>query len=160
MIREELQKGYPEDVRLKKIAARLMKMAQSGQYNFPRCLKREEYTAAHLALSEFMSVTMSLVYLLNHSYRPYYKWVHRGLSTLPVLGAKISEQIYRLSILSLQKDGKEMEWIIEDICCQCLEELKQQKLTDLSETFLLVQGPEVLKRINNEALRNSSPWIE
>lgn len=33
-IREELKKGYPEDVRLKKIAARLMKMAQSGQYNF------------------------------------------------------------------------------------------------------------------------------
>lgn len=30
-IREELQKGYPEDIRLKKIAARLMKMAQSGQ---------------------------------------------------------------------------------------------------------------------------------
>lgn len=159
-IRDELKKGYPEDVRLKKIAARLMKMAQSGQYNFPRCNKRGEYVASHLALSEFMSVTMSLVYLLNHSYRPYYKWVHRGLLGLPVLGEKIYEKMNRLSVLNLENDAKEMEWIIEEICALCLKELKNQGLTSSSEPFLLIQGPEVLKRIKTPELRNSNPWIE
>ena len=159
-IREELQKGYPEDIRLKKIAARLMKMAQSGQYNFPRCNKRKEYVASHLALSEFMSVSMSLVYLLNHSYRPYYKWVHRGLLSLPVLGKAAYDKMQRLSVLSLEKDYKEMEWIIEEFCVDCVKELKKQELTSSSEAFLLLQGPEVLKRIKEPALRNSNPWVE
>ena len=159
-IREELKKGYPEDVRLKKIAARLMKMAQSGQYNFPRCNKRKEYVASRLALSEFMSVSMSLVYLLNHAYRPYYKWVHRGLLDLPILGQTAYEKMQRLSILSLEKDSKEMEWIVEEFCVACVEELKAQGLTSSSEAFLLAQGPEVLKRIQEPALRNSNPWVE
>ena len=159
-IREELKKGYPEDVRLKKIAARLMKMAQSGQYNFPRCNKRKEYVASRLALSEFMSVSMSLVYLLNHAYRPYYKWVHRGLLDLPILGQTAYEKMQRLSVLSLEKDSKEMEWIVEEFCVACVEELKAQGLTSSSEAFLLEQGPEVLKRIQEPALRNSNPWVE
>lgn len=159
-IREELKKGYPEDVRLKKIAARLMKMAQSGQYNFPRCNKRKEYVAARLALSEFMSVSMSLVYLLNHAYRPYYKWVHRGLLDLPVLGQAAYDKMQRLSVLSLEKDSKEMEWLVEEFCVQCVEELKKQGLTSSSEAFLLAQGPEVLKRIKEPSLRNSNPWVE
>lgn len=159
-IREELKKGYPEDVRLKKIAARLMKMAQSGQYNFPRCNKRKEYVAARLALSEFMSVSMSLVYLLNHAYRPYYKWVHRGLLDLPVLGQAAYDKMQRLSILSLEKDYKEMEWLVEEFCVQCVEELKVQGLTTSSEAFLLAQGPEVLKRIKEPSLKNSNPWVE
>ena len=159
-IREELKKGYPEDVRLKKIAARLMKMAQSGQYNFPRCNKRKEYVASRLALSEFMSVSMSLVYLLNHAYRPYYKWVHRGLLDLPILGQTAYEKMQRLSVLSLEKDSKEMEWIVEEFCVACVEELKAQGLTSSSEAFLLAQGPEVLKRIKEPALRNSNPWVE
>lgn len=159
-IREELKKGYPEDVRLKKIAARLMKMAQSGQYNFPRCNKRKEYVASRLALSEFMSVSMSLVYLLNHAYRPYYKWVHRGLLDLPILGQIAYEKMQRLSVLSLEKDSKEMEWIVEEFCVSCVEELKAQRLTSSSEAFLLAQGPEVLKRIQEPALRNSNPWVE
>ena len=159
-IREELKKGYPEDVRLKKIAARLMKMAQSGQYNFSRCNKRKEYVASRLALSEFMSVAMSLVYLLNHAYRPYYKWVHRGLLSLPILGQAAYDKMNRLSILSIEKDSKEMEWLIEEFCVQCVEELKAQGLTGSSEAFLLMQGPEVLKRIKEPTLRNSNPWVE
>ena len=137
-----------------------MKMAQSGQYNFPRCNKRKEYVASRLALSEFMSVSMSLVYLLNHSYRPYYKWVHRGLLSLPILGKTAYDKMQRLSVLSLEKDYKEMEWIIEEFCVDCVKELKTQGLTSSSEAFLLMQGPEVLKRIKEPALRNSNPWVE
>lgn len=39
-VRRELEAGYPEDVRLKKMAARAVLMAQSGQYNYSRCLRR------------------------------------------------------------------------------------------------------------------------
>ena len=53
-----------------------------------------------------------------------------------------------------------MEWLVEEFCVQCVEELKTQGLTDSSEAFLLMQGPEVLKRIKEPALRNSNPWVE
>lgn len=159
-IREELKKGYPEAVRLKKIAARLMKMAQSGQYNFPRCLKRKEYVAAQLALTEFMQTAMSLIYLLNHTYSPYYKWIHKGMANLPVLGEKTYEKMDRLAGLSLKSEGAEMEWIVEEICNYCLSELQKEGLTKNPEKFLLMQGPEILKNINIPALKNSNPWVE
>ena len=41
-----------------------------------------------------------------------------------------------------------------------IKELKKQGLTSSSEAFLLLQGPEVLKRIKEPALRNSNPWVE
>ena len=45
-IRNRLLEYYPEDIRLDKIASRCMKIAQSGQYNLGRCLKRGEFVAA------------------------------------------------------------------------------------------------------------------
>ena len=159
-IREELKKGYPEDIRLKKMSARLMTMAQSGQYNFPRCLKRKEYVAASLALAEFQKALLSFLYLLNHSYCPYYKWSHHGLFALPLLGKEIAEKLNRLTALSMETQGKEMVWLIEEMAGQIVAVLKRQQLTRLSEPFLLAQGPEVIKRISDPALRNSNPWVE
>ena len=70
-IRDRLLDFYPEDVRLKLIASRLATMAQAGQYNYPRLVRRNERVAAHLALSEFIRATGSLVYLLNRKYAPF-----------------------------------------------------------------------------------------
>ena len=52
-VRKRLLAFYPEDVRRKKLAARLAVMAQAGQYNLPRCFSRGENVAAHLAESLF-----------------------------------------------------------------------------------------------------------
>ena len=75
-------------------------------------------------------------------------------------GKAAYDKMQRLSVLSLEKDYKEMEWIIEEFCVDCVKELKKQGLTSSSEAFLLLQGPEVLKRIKEPALRNSNPWVE
>lgn len=159
-IREELLKGYPEDVRLKKIAARLMTMAQSGQYNFGRCAARQEFVAASLALSEFVEATMSLVYLLNRKYCPYYKWSHRGLSALPALGRGVQQKLARLVTLSPEKNAEEIVWLVEDICVLVVDELRAQQLSFSPEPFLLAQGPMVLSRIQDPELRESNPWVE
>ena len=53
-----------------------------------------------------------------------------------------------------------MEWIVEEICNLGLLELQNQGLTSNPEKFLLMQGPEVLKRIKDPALKNSNPWVE
>ena len=80
--REKLKQYYPEDIRLKKMACRCMIMAQSGQYNFMRCVRRGEYVAAQCAETEFINTAVSLVFLLNKQYKPFYKWMHRALREL------------------------------------------------------------------------------
>lgn len=82
-IRRHLLDCYPEDIRLKKLAARAAVMAQAGQYNYPRCVKRGEHTAVRLALADFAKAAMSMGYLLNRRYAPFYKWMHRGLRGFP-----------------------------------------------------------------------------
>ncbi len=67
-VREALLPCYPEDVRLKKLAARLFAMAQAGQYNYPRTVKRGDAVAASLALAEFTKAALSALHLLNRRY--------------------------------------------------------------------------------------------
>ena len=84
-IRKGLLPCYPEDVRIKKIARQAALMAQSGQNNYSRMFGRGERVTARIALSEFMKHTMSMVYLLNRTYAPFYKWMHRGMENLHIL---------------------------------------------------------------------------
>ena len=81
-IREKLLEYYPEDVRLKKIAARAITMAHSGQCNYNRMMQRHDTVAAVLALSEFTRAALSMVYLLNKKYAPYYKWMWCGTDVM------------------------------------------------------------------------------
>lgn len=57
----------PEDVRRKKIAARAALMAQAGQYNVPRCLRRGRGDAALLATGEFVREGLYMAFLLNRA---------------------------------------------------------------------------------------------
>jgi len=49
------------------------------------CKKRSagRVVAAHCALSSFMEPPISIIYLVNKRYRPFYKWMHRGMRTCP-----------------------------------------------------------------------------
>lgn len=83
-IRESLR-HMPRDVRLKRMAGHLLLMAQSGQYNYQRCLDHGETGAAQLAACEYVRHAVSVVFLLNDRYEPFYKWVFRAMRDLPVL---------------------------------------------------------------------------
>ena len=85
----------PEDVRRKKLAGCLLLMAQSGVYNYPRCLARGETGAAQLAVGEFVAAALHTIFLLNRRYLPYYKWQFRALRELPALAA-LAEPLERL----------------------------------------------------------------
>ena len=63
-IRNGLLPCYPEDVRLKKLAARAATMAQSGQYNYHRLMRRGDVFGARLALAEFLNAALSMLYML------------------------------------------------------------------------------------------------
>ena len=154
-VRNQLLKGYPEDVRLKKIATRAALMAQSGQYNYSRCLKHGEPAAARLALDEFVRQAVSMVFLLNNSYMPYYKWAFRKLRELPLL-PELGEELSAL-LLSQTGEGTEEKKVrngIEAVCGQIIGELKRQGLTDGDWDYLEPHALCVMERIRDGQLRN------
>ena len=175
-IRNNLLEYYPEDIRLKKLIARVAVMAQAGQYNYGRCMKRKEYVAATCALAEFMRAAMSGVYLINKKYMPFYKWAHRGMLELPLL----TDVYYWLEAISIIPEyanaesagigghislGSEsyfenIETEIEEICISVRDLLVEQKLTDSDDSFLLAHCESMMQRIENSDLRRMSIFAE
>ncbi len=153
--RNVLLDGYPEDLRLKMMAARCMKIAQSGQYNYARSIKRKEFVAAQMALAEFTDSAISMIYLMNRRYKPFYKWMHRGLRDLPVLGAETYRLFENISTSTHFSDNIDK---IEIICSLIINELREERLSDSASDFLLDHGPHVQKRIKDEYLKNLAPW--
>ena len=149
-IRNVLQQYYPEDVRLKKIAVRGASMAQSGQYNYARCLKRNEVVAAGCALYEFVNSAVSMAYILNKKYTPFYKWAHHGLQFLPVLSA-LHDKITRLCTTP---DTAEKTALIEDICTDIRNEWRLQGIADGPDDFLITYCNGIVAKIKDDRLRS------
>lgn len=160
-VREGLLAYYPEDVRKKKMAARAAVMAQSGQYNYARCMRRGEYLAAELALSEFVRAACSMVYLINRKYCPFYKWMHRGLKDMTVL-SEIGDMLMLLTDVmdskqkwqsgEAQADGRLL--IIEAVCQVIGQELHAQGFTTTEDTYMEAHAGELMRGIGDEMLRN------
>ena len=155
-IRNRLLEYYPEDIRLDKIASRCMKIAQSGQYNLGRCLKRGEFVAARIAEAEFINESIYMIYLLNKKYMPFYKWMHKDMQFLPILGKEVHNLLNNL--ISIQNSEKPET--AEKICGLIINELKMQGISENKSDFLLDHGPDIQRKISDESLRNSNPWID
>lgn len=131
---KDLRIGYPEDIRLKKIAAHCMKIGQSGQYNYPRLRKRDDLVAMNLALSEFVKEVIAVVYLLNHSYAPFYKWMFYGMRKLPLCGEEVAVLLEAL----IDADAANKEEIIEKICEYLTAEFIRQKISDITDSYMVL----------------------
>lgn len=167
-------KNMPDDVRLALISRRLGMIAQAGQYNLPRSLKRGDGAAAWLSIHEFVQATASLVFLVNVpmvvDYMPYYKWQFAALrklsgsmfALLPNVGEQL-ETVMRLSSAACYggagfgEGGKgaapaieKINDIVEQIAVDIVKELKREHLTTSGETFLEWQRPYVEDHIASD----------
>lgn len=152
-IRETLAHGMPEDVRKKKLAARVIGMAQSGQYNYARCLRHGEAGAAMLALGQFVRDAAETVFLLNRRHMPYYKWCFRALRSLPMLG----DMAEPLAFLLTGENGGEGDalkiQLVEDVCASVLRELAAQGLCRGGADYLERPAFEIQAQIRNPEIR-------
>jgi len=142
-IREQLLNYYPEAIRQNKIATRLMNISQHGQYNYVRCLRRNDLVAANQCLYLFVDEVIHLVFLLNRRYKIFYKWANRALLDLKILGNEIHKIPY-----------------VRKICKVLADELRNQKLTDCKSEFLGDLGVDIQKNINDKFFKNYSPWLD
>ena len=151
-IRERLA-YFPEDVRLKRLAGHLLLMAQSGQYNYARCLAHGEPAAAQMAVGEFVKSALSAVFLLNRRYQPYYKWSFRALRGLPLL----SELAAPLEALLTTDNAAPAEKsdTIERVAAAVIDALQAQDLTQAVCGDLEKHAYSVNDRVSDGDLRNA-----
>lgn len=153
-IREQLLNYYPEVIRQNKIATRLMNISQHGQYNYVRCLRRNDLVAANQCLYLFVDEVIHLVFLLNRKYKIFYKWANRALLDLKILGNEIHKLLQDM-VFAQNKIP-----YVRKICKVLADELRNQKLTDCKSEFLGDLGVDIQKNIDDEFFKKYSPWLD
>ncbi len=158
-LRNALLAYYPEDIRLKKMAARLAVMAQSGQYNLLRTIKRNDKIASNLCIKQFTEAALSFAFLCNKKYMPFYKWAPTALKSLPILS------IETLSTLNTLADTN---WFTVDQAIDCIENhakivtsyLQNEGYSTIHDSWLLAHASQVQSRISIPQLRNLPEMAE
>ena len=165
-VRKKLLDFYPEDVRRKKIAARAAVMSQAGQYNLLRAVKRGDTVAAMISASRFTEAAMSMVYLLNRRYAPFYKWTYRGLADLEIL-TESAAGLKELPRLLGQMEGTGLAdvysrafAITEEVCAAAAAELRRQKISAVNSDFLQDHLGDIMGGIKDPKLSALSPMVD
>ena len=156
VIRDCLLDYYPEDIRRKRIAARCMALAQTGQYNHDRVSKRNDKVTLQSVIARFCDNALALTFLLNRVYQPYYKWAYRAVKDLPALGSDTARLLLKIaesggfneSAHSLRKE------CITELCALFAGELRRQGLSGTDDWFLTTHAEEVQSGITEEFLRS------
>ena len=159
-MRQYFQSYYPDPLWYRLIAQCAGQMAQAGQYNYNRQMRRGEYVSARLALNEFMKQTMQMVYLLNRKYPPYEKWMHQGIKNMPIL-PQIYGILNALTDMPNQKEawknlteeeasginGKDQTALtIEIVCSLVSQEMHQRNLTCTQTPYLENHAKELVEK--------------
>lgn len=142
----------PEDVRRKKLAGNLLLMAQSGQYNYPRCLAHNESAAAQLAVVGFVQHCLATIFLLNRRYLPYYKWQFRALRTLPLLSG-CADPLEQLLTTGNERP-EEKQALMEDLASTIITCLQEAQLTEAVCGDLEKHSYSVNDHVADASLRN------
>lgn len=152
-IRESLS-YLPEDIRLKKLAGHLLNMGQAGQYNFSRCIGRQDTAGAQMAVFELVKSALCVIFLLNKRYIPYYKWSFRALLELDVLSSLHAPLEYLISSGNTPDLSRKKQEIIESVCSLIIDELRTQGLSDYYGEGLEGHAYSVNNHIKSSNIRN------
>lgn len=149
-VREYLKNFYPEDVLKKKLSAYLAKMAQSGQYNIDRCLRREDWTAYYFSKYEFCNATYGALFLLAHEYKPYYKLTGRYLKKIDYYPVALFDDLHQVQYSTFENIQKQ----INRICLFIYEIVRQRYNLATNSTFLIDIAKELQNSIEDFEIKS------
>ena len=99
---------------------------------------------------KFCADAIGLVFLLNRRYAPFYKWLHRAVRDLPLMGQDVHARVGAL--LDAGAPDQKAD-IMEAISVILANELRRQGLSDSQSDFLLDHAPRVQESIYDPQLR-------
>lgn len=155
-IREYISSYYPKRVWRVRLAEQIHHFSQNAQYNYSRMMARGDDITSQICVMQAVKAAMSIVYLLNRTYAPYYKWMKKGMEHLEKL-TDIIPLLDEISILGSQKESwNHIEYknynvnkidkkvvIFEKIAEKLVEELNQQKIISGKNNFLDIYCMEI-----------------
>jgi len=156
-VRRRIAAHYPPQWRLKKLAAKCMAIAQTGQYNIGRCAKRGDLVALRAVLSRFQDAAMGAVFLIEKKFMPYYKWAWRALSELSELGKGVADLLYRMCLTS---ESSELEELAQQGCALIARRLFEEGLTREDPYFFTAQAEDIMKHITDPMLKDLPAQFE
>lgn len=164
-IRSKLLEYYPDEVWRKKLAQSIHEFSQYAQSNYARMMARNDVLTAKICIYKAIESTMDLVYLLNRTYAPYYKWKRKG-AELFLLSGKIIPLLERIA----EVPNQESAWqgvkyssvsintkdlcvdLFEQIAEEILKELKRQDLVEGEDGFLESYMKQILEGKNMDII--------
>ena len=111
----------PRDVQLKKLCGYLIRMSQTGEYNYGRCLQRGDEAAAQLSAAEFVRAAVSAWGWIHNRPSPYYKWCLRSLADYA--DAATLESLLRNILTGPCGDGSK-EALVKAACGEILDKVR------------------------------------
>lgn len=150
-VRERLLAYFPADITRYYMAHHAAIAAQTGQYNLLRAHRHGEELAAGSIKARFTQSAIALVFLLNKTYRPFYKWAPRAMRSLPILGEAVHGKLLQLSEA---QDVKQQISLVEDVCACVLAEMRVQGYTAGQSDFLMDHLPAIMGQIQAPEIRD------
>jgi len=142
-IREKLLQYYPEPIWREKLAQCVHRFSQFAQSNYPRMMARGDVLSAQICVGKAVEITMDIVYLLNRTYAPYYKWKRKGMETF-LISKEILPLLEQVVSLPVQKDAwrgvryQATTVNMKDGCVKLFEQIAEILLRALKEEKLVV----------------------
>lgn len=156
-IREYLAAYYPDNIWRLKLAQCLHDFSQYAQSNYPRMMARKDYVTASMCIGKAIESIMDIMYLLNRSYAPYYKWKKKGLQKLEKLRETIPI-LEQLVMIPCQRDAwdscvytsetvntKDEAVVLFEMAAELiLKEMTTQGIVDGKDTFLEIYAARII----------------
>ena len=144
----------PEDVRLKKLAGALSLAEQASAYNYERLLSRGDGAAAQLAIYEYVRSVISVIFLLEKKYKPFYKWQFRAIEDMPTFAPLNEDLASLLTTGNGVGEAIEKRSRIRRINAALGEEIRTQGLSDYDGLHLDSFAYCVNGKIKDPTVRN------
>jgi len=154
-IREKLS-FYPTDIFLKKLAGYTLTMAQAGQYNYNRSIKRGDTAAAQMSAVEFVNAAIHSAYLLSGKYTPYYKWSLSQLENLTDFADLTNHLEFLISSDNTPDTAEVKSDVIEEIAMKFISAFQKRGITDAICGDLEKHAYSINDRVNDSNIRNMS----
>lgn len=156
---------YPDAVWRAKLAGALHDFSQYAQSNYARMMARQDYMTAGLCIAKAVESAMDLIYLLNRTYAPYYKWKKKGLERFSI-SCKVLPLLERVMALPGQAEAwkaviysstmintkDECVRLFEEVAAEILNELKRLDLVSGEDTFLEIYIKQILEGKNMDII--------
>lgn len=148
-VRKELLSYYPERIWRERLAEKLHAFSQYAQSNYARMMARGDVLTASICIAKAVESAMDIIYLLNRSYAPYYKWKKKGAEKF-LLSKDIFPRLEKIVNLPMQENAwngvrydasfinkKDLCVVLfEEVAQAILRELQKQELVDGQDAFL------------------------